>query len=137
MKLKLKISNVLLLMLILISISATSFAQLNKKLLIGKWLFVTFTLPNQSKTNDEYLLENNTKYKDVTYVFTKDEFLMQKKNGGENWNKKTKYKLLQDKFIKLYIGQKTQTMRIDYLDVHTLKIFVEGSEPTGIFKRIE
>lgn len=101
---------------------------------MGKWLFVTFALPTQSTINDEYIWDNNKKYKGVTYIFTKDEFEMQKKDGGKNWNKKTPYKLLENKYIQLSVGQR---MRIDYLDTNTLKIFVEGSTPTGVFKRIK
>lgn len=115
------------------STSVSSFAQVNKNLLIGKWLFVTYTMPTQSATNDEFIWENNKKYKDVIYTFTKNEFEMKKKNGGKDWNKKTQYKLVDDKYIQLSVGQK---IRIDYLDAHTLKLFVEGSKPTGIFKRI-
>ena len=60
---------------------------------------------------------------------------MQKKSGSKNFNKQTTYKLTRDnRYIQLAVGQK---MRIDYLDAHTLKIFVEGFQPTGIFKRIE
>ena len=115
------------------SISISSFAQVNKNLLLGKWLFVTYTMPAKSATTDEFICESNKKYKDVIYIFTKNQFEMKKKNGGKDWNKKTQYKLVDDKYIQLSVGQK---IRIDYLDAHTLKLFVEGSKPTGIFKRI-
>jgi hypothetical protein len=108
----------------------------NRNLLYGEWKFIKFELPKESKSDTNFLSESDEKFKGVTYIFTKDnKFLMRKDDGSIDFNKETTYEYaIDNKFVKLAVGQ---TMRIEYLNDKTLKISVLGFEPIGIFERIK
>jgi hypothetical protein len=132
-----KVLQVAFLITVMTTLFLTSFGQVkDRNLLYGEWKFVKFELPKEMQADTKVLSEANEKFKDVVYIFTKDnEFLMRKNDGSKEFNKQTTYEYTADnKFVKLAVGQ---TMRIDYIDNNTLRISVEGFDPIGIFERIK
>lgn len=130
----LKIGTILL--LLIGTMLFTSFRQIkNRDLLVGRWLFVRFDWPNFVKPNDPIIAQSNNQFKDMIYIFTKNKIITQQKNGPKEANQEMVYTFSKDN---KYIQVKGENIaEIDFLDENYLKLYVQGFDPVGVFKRIK
>jgi hypothetical protein len=114
-------------------------SRIDSSLLVGKWKFVKFELPDGWSDTAGLIDKANKEFKGAIYNFTEDKRMLITQPNGPKSPGNLKYSI---NGVKVYVKQPgapksaTQVIVIKILDKKQLKFSVEGSEAVGIFQRI-
>ena len=114
-------------------------SKIDSSLLVGKWKFVKFELPDGWSDTAGLIDKSNKEFKGAIYNFTKDKRMLITQPNGPKSPGNLKYSI---NGVKVYVKpagapkSATQVIVIEVLDQEQLRFSVEGSEAVGIFQRI-